>query len=86
MSVTLQTWCQEQSTTSSLRNVNCGPAHIQCFYSSEYSGSNIQLLVSALLFEISRQFYVRYNANMVPNTAHILQFTLFELLSRTYTM
>jgi hypothetical protein len=29
---------------------------------------------------------VRYTANMVPNTAHILQLTLSELWSRTYTM
>jgi hypothetical protein len=52
--------------------------YIQCF--------NIQLNVSALQFQISRQFNVRYTANLVPNTAHILQFTLCELWSRPYTM
>jgi hypothetical protein len=29
---------------------------------------------------------VRHTANYVPNTAHILQFTLFELWARSYTM
>jgi hypothetical protein len=75
-----------QRITSSLRNVNCGPGHIKCTYSSIYSGFNIQLNVSALLWEIYRQFNVRYTANIVPNTAHILQTTPSELWSRTYTM
>jgi hypothetical protein len=47
MSVILQTWCQIQRTTSSLRYVNCGPGQIQCVYSSAYSDFNIQLQVSA---------------------------------------
>jgi hypothetical protein len=59
---------------------------IQCNNSSAYSGFNIQVQVSALILEIYRQFNVRYTANMVPNTAHILQLTLSELWSRTYTM
>jgi hypothetical protein len=86
MLVILQTWCQIQRTTTSLRYVNCGHGHIQCNYSYVYSGFNIQLNVSALLFVISRQRNARCTANMVPNTAHILQFTLCGLWSRTYTM
>jgi hypothetical protein len=82
MRVIVQTWSQIQRTSSSLYYVHCGPGHIQCSYSSAYTGFNIQLNVSALLLEISRQFYERYTANMVPNTAHILQFTLCELWSR----
>jgi hypothetical protein len=66
--------------------VNCGPGHMQCNYSSAYSGHNIQLNVSPLLLEIPRQFNARYTANLVPNTAHNLLFTLSELWSRTYTM
>jgi hypothetical protein len=42
--------------------------------------------VSALLLEISRQFNSRHTANLVPNTAHILRFTLCVLWSRTYTI
>jgi hypothetical protein len=43
MRVIRQTWCQIRRTSSSLRYVNCGPDHIQCNYSSVYSGFNIQL-------------------------------------------
>jgi hypothetical protein len=86
MCVILQAWCQIQRTSSSLRNVNCGPGHIQCIYSAAYSGINIQLNVSAWLLEIYRQFNVRYTAIMLPNTAHILPITIWKLWSRTYTM
>jgi hypothetical protein len=86
MRVTLLTWCQIQSISSNLRYVNCGPDDIQCNYSSAYWGFNIQVNVSALLLVISRQRNGRYTPNMVPNTEHILEFTLSELRSRTYTM
>jgi hypothetical protein len=86
MPVILQTWCQIQRTSFSLRYVNCGPDHIQCNYSSSYLGYNIQLNVSPLLLEISRQFNALYTAKLMPNKAHMLQFTLCELWSRTYTM
>jgi hypothetical protein len=56
MHVILQTWCQIQRTSSSLRFVKCGPSHIQCNYSYAYSGFNIQVNVSELLLEMSRQF------------------------------
>jgi hypothetical protein len=65
--------------------VNSGPGHINCIHSSAYSGWNIQLHVSALLLEISRQFNAHYTVNLVPNTAHVLLFTLCELWSRPYT-
>jgi hypothetical protein len=82
----LQILCQIQRPSSGLRYVNCGPGYIQCIYSSAYSDFNVHLNVSALLLEISRQFNSRYTANVVPNTAHLLRFTLCELWSRTYTM
>jgi hypothetical protein len=85
MCVILQIWFQIQRTFYGLRYVNCGPGHIQCSYSSEYSGCNIHLNISALLMEISRQFYERYAANSMPNTAHDHQFTQCELWSRTYS-
>jgi hypothetical protein len=86
MRVILQTWCEIQRAPSSFRYVDCGPGHIECNYSYAYSGFNIQVNVSALPLEISRQFNVRYNANLVPNTANTLRVTLYELCSRTYTM
>jgi hypothetical protein len=67
MRVMLQTRCQIQRTTTSLRNVNCGPGHIKCIYSSAYSGWNIQLHVSALPLEISPQFSESYTAIWVRN-------------------
>jgi hypothetical protein len=84
--VTLQTWCQIQRTSSSLRCVNCGPVHIQSIYSSAYSGFNIRLNPSALLLEIIGHVDARYTANLVTNTAHILRFTLCVLWSRAYIM
>jgi hypothetical protein len=86
MRVILQTWCEMQRTTSSFRYVNSGPAHIRSIYSSAYICFNIRMIVSALLFEIIGHYDARYTANLVPNTAHILQFTLCELWSRPYTL
>jgi hypothetical protein len=85
MLVMLQTWCQIQRTTPSLRYVNFGPRHIRCIYSSAYSDFNIHLNVSALLLYISRQFNALYTAFLVRNTEQIVQFTLCELWSRPYT-
>jgi hypothetical protein len=81
----MQTWCQLQRTSSSLRHVNCGPGHIQSIYSSAYSDFIIQLNVSALLLEIWRQFNARYTAYLVPITAHTIQLSLCEQWSRPYT-
>jgi hypothetical protein len=85
MSVILQAWCQLQRTSSSLRYGNCGPGHVDCIYSSAYSDFNIQMKVSPLLLEVSRQCDERYTASLVPITAHILQFTLCDLWSWPYT-
>jgi hypothetical protein len=85
MRVILLTWCQIQHTSSGIRYANYGPGHIQSIYNSIYSAFNIHLNVSALLLYISRQFNARYTAFLVPNTAHILQFTLCDLWSRPNT-
>jgi hypothetical protein len=85
MRVILQTWCQMQRTSSSLLYVNCGTGRIQCTYSSAYSDFNILLNASALQLYISPRFNARYTALLVPNTEHIVQFTLCELWSRPYT-
>jgi hypothetical protein len=85
MRLILQTLCQVQRTSSRLRYLNGGPSHILCNYSSTYSGFNIQRNVSALLLEIFRLYNVHYTENILPNTAHILQFTLCELWFRANT-
>jgi hypothetical protein len=82
----LQSWCQIQRTFSGLCYVYSGPGHIQCNYSYVYSGFNIQLNLPALLVETCRHLDARYTANLVAYIAHILQFTLCQLWSRTYTM
>jgi hypothetical protein len=86
MRVILQIWCQIQHTSLSLLYVNSGPGHKQCNYSSAYSGFNIRLNLSALLLQIIGHVDARYTANLVPNTAHILRYTLCFLWSRLYTM
>jgi hypothetical protein len=86
MRLILHSWCQIQRTCSSLRYVTCGPGHMQCNYSYVYSGFNVQVNVSVLLLETSRQFNERYTANLVTTTAQILQLSLCDQWSRTYTM
>jgi hypothetical protein len=85
MCVILQAWCQMQRTSSSLRNLNCGPGHIQCIYSSTYSDFNIHYNVSSLLLCKSRKFNARYTANLVTITSLIHQLSLCEQWSRTHT-
>jgi hypothetical protein len=86
VSVILQSLCHVQHIFSRLRNVNCGPGHTPCIYSSAYWGISIQLKVSALLSEICRQFSEPYTANLVPNKAHNLQFAKCGLWCRSYKM
>jgi hypothetical protein len=74
-----------QRTSSSLRYMNWGPGHMQCSYSSAYSDFNIQLKVSALLMDISRQFNESSTEIWVPNTAHNRQFAQCVLSTRTHT-
>jgi hypothetical protein len=86
MCVILQTWCQIQRTSYSLLYVTCGPGHIQSIFSTAYLGFNIQLKVAPLLSEVSRRFIQRNTAKLVTITAHILQLSLYDQWSRTYTM
>jgi hypothetical protein len=86
MRVILQTWCQMQGTPSSFRYVNSALAQIQSIYRSTYICFNIRWNVSALLLAIIGCFEARYTANLEPNIAHIIRFTLCGLWSRTYTM
>jgi hypothetical protein len=85
MRVILQTLSPTQRTSSSLRNVYCGPGHIQSIYSSSLSGHNIQLNLTAQLLQICRHLDARCSAIWVPNSAHHRQFTQCVLWSRTYT-
>jgi hypothetical protein len=84
MRVILLTWCQIQRRSPSFRCVNCGPRtytmHLQfLILRPQYS-------TAGMLLQIFRHIDARYTANLGSNTAHILQFTLYELWFRTYTM
>jgi predicted RNA-binding Zn-ribbon protein involved in translation (DUF1610 family) len=83
--VILQSGCRIQRTTTRLHYVYCGPGHIQSIYSSAYSDFNMQLNVSALLMDISRQFNESITEIWVPNTAHNRRFTQCVLWTRTQT-
>jgi hypothetical protein len=76
MRLILQTLCQVQRTSSRLHYLNGGPSHILSYYSSTYSGFNIQLNVTLLLLEICRQYRERYTATLLP-----IQRTAFSLRS-----
>jgi hypothetical protein len=86
MRVILHSWCQIQRTPSSLLYVTCGPGHIQNILRTANLGFNIHLKVAPRQFEVSERFNGRYTATLLPNTAHILRFTLCEVWSRTYTI
>jgi hypothetical protein len=86
MRLILHSWCQIQRTSSSLRYVTCGPVHIQSIFSTAYLGFNIRLKVAPLLLEVSRRFNERNTANLVTTTAQILQLSLCDQGSGTYTM
>jgi hypothetical protein len=81
MRIILKILCQIQRISPRLRYVNGGPGHIQCNNSCTYTGFNIQLNLSVLILQTCREFNAPYTANVVPNTAHIFQFTLSELWS-----
>jgi hypothetical protein len=86
MHVILQTWCQIQRTSCSFRYVYSDPGHIHCMYNSAYSGLNIQLNLSALQLGISRQFNVRYTANLVPKySAHPPVYAMWSVIPDIYS-
>jgi hypothetical protein len=84
--VILQTWCQIQRTSSSLRYIWTVVPDIYKVFTAPHIQATIFLNVPALLLETSRQINVRYNANLVPYVAHTLSFTQCELWSRPYIM
>jgi hypothetical protein len=86
MPVTLLLWCHIKRTPSSVRYVNCDPAHIQCNYSSAYSGFNIQLNVSGLLLEISRQFNAWYRKIGAKYSTHRSVYAMWTVVPDIYNV
>jgi DUF971 family protein len=82
MSVLLLDWCQMQCTAPSLRDVNCGPAIYNVITATHIQASIFNwthLRCYCRYFDISMRV-------VVPNTAYVLQFTLFGLRTQTYAI
>jgi hypothetical protein len=71
--------CRIHRLSLGLVYINTGPCHIIWFYRCSYTCIRIQLNVSPSLFDISRQFDVRYNPLLVPYTQDITPISLYEL-------
>jgi hypothetical protein len=82
----LHTFWQMQRTSAGLRYVNSGAGQIQCHYSFANSGFIIQINVPPLLLQICRQLDARHTSHFLPNTAHILLFTLCQIWSLSNRM
>jgi hypothetical protein len=61
MRVITPSWCRIHCTSLGLVHINTGPCHVIQFYCCSYIGISNQHNVSPSLFDISRQFDVRYN-------------------------
>jgi hypothetical protein len=59
-------WCRTHSTLLGLFHINTGSCHIIWFYCCSYTGISNHHNVSPSLFDVSRQFDVRYNPLLVP--------------------
>jgi hypothetical protein len=66
MCVIIPSWFRIDYTSLGLVHINNGPSHVICVYCCSYTGISNQHNVSPLLFDISRQFDVRYNPLLVP--------------------
>jgi hypothetical protein len=61
MRVIIPSWCGIHCTSLGLVHISSRPCHIIWFYCCSYTGISNQHNVSPSLFDISRQFDVRYN-------------------------
>jgi hypothetical protein len=61
-----------------LFHINIGPCHVIWFYCCSYTGISYQHNVSPSLFDISRQFDVRYNPLLVPYTLHVTRVSPYK--------
>jgi hypothetical protein len=62
----IPSWCRIHCTSLGLVHINTGPCHVIWFYCCSYTGISNHHNVSPPLFDISRQFDVRYNPLLVP--------------------
>jgi hypothetical protein len=65
-------------TSLGLVHTNTGPCHVIWFYCCSYTCISNQHKVSPSLFDISRQFDVRYNPFLVPYTLHVARVRTYK--------
>jgi hypothetical protein len=70
--------CRKHRTSLGLVYTNTGPCDVICLYWWSYAGINIRHNVSQSLFDISRQFDVRYNPLLMPYTLHVTRISLYK--------
>jgi hypothetical protein len=83
MRVILNICCQIERPTAGFCYVNSGPFQILCNSSIPYLGLSIQLNVSPIPLEICRPLDESCTPLLLPNTAHVILFTLCQLWSRS---
>jgi hypothetical protein len=76
--VIIPSWCLIHCTSFGLVHINTGRCHVIWFYCCTYTGISNQHNVSPSLFNISRQFDVRYNPLLVSYTLHVTRISLYK--------
>jgi hypothetical protein len=71
-------WCRIHCLSLGLVHINTGSCHVIWFYCCSYTGVSNHHNVSPSLFDISRQFDVRYNQLLVPCTLHVTRISLYK--------
>jgi hypothetical protein len=71
MCVIITSWCLIHFTSLGLVHINTGRCHVIWVYCCSYTRISNQHNVFPSLFDISRQFDVRYNPHLVPYTLHV---------------
>jgi hypothetical protein len=78
MCVIIPSWCRIHCTSLGLVYINTGPCHVIWFYCCSYTGISNQHILSPSLFDISRQFDVRYKPLLVPYTPRVTRIGLIN--------
>jgi hypothetical protein len=71
-------WCCIHCTSLGLFHINTGRCHVIWFYCCSYTGISNQHNVSPSLFDISRQFDVRYYPHQVPYTLRVTRISPYK--------
>jgi hypothetical protein len=78
MCVIIPSWCRIHCTSLGLVHINTGRCHVIWFYCCSYTGISNHHNESPSLFDISRQFDVRYNALLVPYTLQVTRVSTYK--------